>query len=229
MAEKYFSVSPYAYCNNNPVKLADTDGQVVHIAIGAAIGAAVNGGIAAIQGKSPQEIRAAAAGGAVAGAITAATGGVTVVAAVGGGALAGAAGSLTEQFLGSGNIDVKVIAEDLLAGAIGGFIGGKGGGTVLKRIEGKVASHIEKKYASESVKATIQEEVKKEYKAADKVFGPATKKSIKKAVSVRIETLAGTEKAINSMVNKVAVDTQQSLVDEGANYYIHLFNENGDD
>ena len=180
LAEKYFSVSPYTYCNNNTVKLADTDGQVVHIAIGAAIGAAVNGGIAAIQGKSPQEIRAAAAGGAV-------------------------------------------------AGAIGGFIGGKGVGTVLKRIEGKVASHIEKKYASESVKATIQEEVKKEYKAADKVFGPATKKSIKKAVSVRIETLAGTEKAINSMVNKVAVDTQQSLVDEGANYYIHLFNENGDD
>jgi len=229
MSEKYYSVSPYAYCNNNPVKLADTDGQVVHIAIGAAIGAAVNGGIAAIQGKSPQEIRAAAAGGAVAGAITAATGGVTVVAAVGGGALAGAAGSLTEQFLGSGNIDVKVIAEDLLAGAISGFIGGKGGGAVLKRIEGKVASHIEKKYASESVKATIQEEVKKEYKAADKVFGPATKKSMKKAVSVRIETLAGTEKAINSMVNKVADDTQQSLFDEGANYYIHLFNENGDD
>lgn len=99
----------------------------------------------------------------------------------------------------------------------------------LKESKGRSRLILKRNTLLNPLKPLFKRKSKKEYKAADKVFGPATKKSMKKTVSVRIETLAGTEKAINSMVNKVAVDTQQSLVDEGANYYIHLFNENGDD
>ena len=227
MAEKYFSVSPYAFCNNNPVKLADTDGQVVHIAIGAAIGAAVNGGIAAIQGKSPQEIKAAAAGGAVAGAITAATGGASLIVAIAGGAVAGAAGSFTEQALGPDKVNLNILLEDTIAGAAGSVLG-KGGNSIINKISGKVSSQIERKYASESVKTAIQNEIKKEYKAAGKVFGPATKKNMKKAVSDRIETLAGAEKVINNMVEKVAKETQQSFVGEGAKYSVHYMFENNE-
>ena len=48
----------------------DPDGRWVHIVIGAAVGAVVNGAIVAIEGKSGKQIAAAAIGGAVAGAIT---------------------------------------------------------------------------------------------------------------------------------------------------------------
>jgi hypothetical protein len=27
LAEKYYSISPYAYCGNNPIKFVDTDGK----------------------------------------------------------------------------------------------------------------------------------------------------------------------------------------------------------
>jgi hypothetical protein len=32
LAEKYYSVSPYAYCSNNPVKYIDPDGRLVKFA-----------------------------------------------------------------------------------------------------------------------------------------------------------------------------------------------------
>jgi RHS repeat-associated protein len=32
LCEKYYSVSPYAYCNNNPVKYIDSDGRIIVLA-----------------------------------------------------------------------------------------------------------------------------------------------------------------------------------------------------
>ena len=228
LAEKYYAINPYAYCNNNPIKLADTNGEIVHVAIGAVVGAAINGGIAAIQGKSPQEIKAAVAGGAVAGAITAASGGANLIASIGFGALAGAAGSFTEQAFGPNKVNLNNLVEDTIAGAAGGVLS-KGGSSILKKVSGNVSFQIEKKHSSKSVKTAIQDEIKREYKAAGKVFGPATKRSMKKAVSDRIEIRAGTEKAINTMVKIVADDTQQSLVGEGAKYSVHYMFENNED
>ena len=200
----------------------------MHVAIGAVVGAAINGGIAAIQGKSPQEIKAAVAGGAVAGAITAASGGANLIASIGFGALAGAAGSFTEQAFGPNKVNLNNLVEDTIAGAAGGVLS-KGGSSILKKVSGNVSFQIEKKHSSKSVKTAIQDEIKREYNAAGKVFGPATKRSMKKAVSDRIEIRAGTEKAINTMVKIVADDTQQSLVGEGAKYSVHYMFENNED
>lgn len=52
LQHKYPEVSPYVYCAGNPVVRIDPDGRWVQIVIGAAVGAVVNGAIAAIEGKS---------------------------------------------------------------------------------------------------------------------------------------------------------------------------------
>ena len=69
MAEKYYNISPYAYCDNNPVNFVDPDGEALGpaaaIGLGVLAGATVSGGAAIIAGKSGSEVFAAAAGGAV--------------------------------------------------------------------------------------------------------------------------------------------------------------------
>ena len=73
LSEKYYSISPYAFCAGNPVKYLDPDGEdptlPARMVIGAAIGGAVSGTAAIIKGKSFTEVIAATAGGAVDGVI----------------------------------------------------------------------------------------------------------------------------------------------------------------
>lgn len=57
LCEKFYSVSPYAYCNNNPAIHIDKDGKVPLVLIGALVGAAIEGGIAYSEGKSTREIK----------------------------------------------------------------------------------------------------------------------------------------------------------------------------
>ncbi|MBR4482751.1 MAG: hypothetical protein IKS58_02105, partial [Paludibacteraceae bacterium] len=93
LQHKYPEVSPYVYCAGNPVVRIDPDGRWVQIVIGAAVGAVVNGTVAAIEGKSGKQIAAAAIGGAVGGAIASANPDLIVEY----GAMAGAAGDIAEQ------------------------------------------------------------------------------------------------------------------------------------
>ncbi len=138
----------YTYVLNNPLKYTDPDGEWVHVIAGALIGGFINGIMHA--NKGPEGFFKGFAIGAVAGAVTAATGGLAAGAfatgglvsvsasaaftiGVSGGAIAGATGAvLGAPILAAGNYlafgdkySWKRYGIDI---ALGGIIGGIAGG-----------------------------------------------------------------------------------------------------
>ncbi len=147
LAEKYYSISPYAWCGNNPVRNVDPDGRVISTVIGTIVGG-IGGGInAAIQGT---DILAGVAEGAVAGFITGGAvdltvatcglGGIALVgAATAAGTLSGAAGGvlgdITNQVVSQRSSETITITTEnfgskALFGSASGFVGGFGSGAV---------------------------------------------------------------------------------------------------
>lgn len=95
-AESFYDLSTYNYCANNPLIYIDPNGKVWHIVIGAAIGGVINW---ASHGCQFNQNGLVAFGiGAVAGAVTAATGGAAFVAA--GGTATGGGGFVAGAFSG---------------------------------------------------------------------------------------------------------------------------------
>ena len=153
LAEKYYGISPYAYCNNNPVNFVDPDGEHPVVA-GAIIGGAISGTAAIIKGKSFTEVLAATLGGAVDGVIGTLGGGV------GGklfmGAVGGGAGSYVEQFINKtfGNqteINEAEIVESVAFGAVTGTIEGAGD---------SLGKYIEDFYSSDETVKSIAKDIK---------------------------------------------------------------------
>ncbi len=125
--------NPYVYCGNNPISRIDPSGKFWHIVIGAVAGAIIGGAIdAVVQYKTSgsinwKEVGAAAVGGAVAGAIFAATAGAgtSLLGMIGAGAIAGAAGGTASYTVSNwGHLSLKGAAKVAGAGAIAGVIGG---------------------------------------------------------------------------------------------------------
>lgn len=154
LAEKYYGISPYVYCANNPIIYIDPDGRAISTVIGTIVGG-VGGGIsAAIKGT---DIRAGVAEGAVAGFIAGAAVDITVatcgfggIALVGaataagtlGGAAGGVVGDITNQAISQRNSETITITTEnfgskALFGAVSGALGGVGSGTV--KVLGNVA------------------------------------------------------------------------------------------
>ena len=146
LSEKYYSISPYAFCAGNPVKLVDEDGRIPAPVIGALIGGGVAGVAAIIKGKSATEVLAATVGGAVDGAVFAAGGFLLgkvisnpiVVNSISGG-IGGGVGSLAEQvfnmFLGNQeDVNIEDVGMSAVFGAVAGTIEGAAE-TVAKQIE----------------------------------------------------------------------------------------------
>jgi RHS repeat-associated protein len=142
LAEKYYNVSPYVYCTNNPVKYVDPDGRTVNLITGgggAFIGGCISGYMAYCEGKSPKEILGAAVEGAIVGGVTGLTLGVstsvtgwTIAGNMAAGALSSGAGNAANQLISNGEINSDGIVKSTVTGAISGAIGSVGGKMVNK-------------------------------------------------------------------------------------------------
>jgi RHS repeat-associated protein len=158
LAEKYPSVSPYAYCNGNPVNFVDPDGEVPVFVVTALIGAGVSGITAVIEGKSASEVLAATLGGAVDGAIggLGLLPGVGTLGAIGLGTLGGGAGDFVEQsinlaFGNQSKIEGTEIALSATFGAITGTIDVAGN---------NLGKHLEDFYSSDETIKSMAKEIK---------------------------------------------------------------------
>ena len=142
LAGDYYSISPYAYCANNPINAIDPDGRAANLITGG-IGALVGGGIYAYmaycEGKSTQEIWGAATEGAIVGGVTGLTLGASTAITgwsmagnMAAGALSSGAGSTVNQIISHGEINTNDIVKSTVTGAVSGAMGAMGGKVVNK-------------------------------------------------------------------------------------------------
>ncbi|WP_028903840.1 RHS repeat domain-containing protein [Prevotella sp. P6B4] len=158
LCEKYYNVSPYAYCNNNPAIHIDKDGKVPLVLIGALVGAAIEGGIAYSEGKSTREIIGAAAKGLIEGAV------MTIPfanasAAIATSACGGGIGSCIEQYIGTGTIETKDVMESTISGAISG-----GASHVTSQMLSTTKNMVEKKLSRSFLQRLFKKQLRRKFK-----------------------------------------------------------------
>ena len=222
LLDKYIYNSPYVYCDGNPVKYVDPDGNFAHIVVGAVIGATITGAYTLYQGGSWSQVGAAALGGAVAGGITATTGGLAsglslgidsnIMASAGIGAIGGAvgsvAGNLTEQGINIavGNqeeLNMQDITESAKIGAILGGIGGAVSGTISGMFK-KMLDRLPAKYNDTGLRKLIRNEIAKEQKGNGK--RPSNAK-LNELTNQRLET--------SQTADEITIKGAESIINNG--------------
>ena len=215
LAHKYFDMSPYNYCGNDPVNRFDPDGKVevlARAAVGALVGAAVEIGVAYAQGKRGNELRGSAVRGAIEGAVIGATLnvdlGFAVVAAVN--AASSAAGSIANQAISGGSVNWGRVGKDASVGATVGL----GMNAVAKTVQKSSASVLSKtieKIKSPETMSQIEKGIKSDLKKSGARIGSGTKQKItnmaKKEVSDRVNIAKVTAEQQTSVVNYSAQKT----------------------
>ena len=172
LAEKFYVVSPYVYCLNDPVKHVDPDGKIVGTAIGGIFGGIVGGFRAYREGRN---VWAGVAEGAVSGAITDAAvdlavgsavatgGGSLLVLGVGAaaGTIGGAGGAVAGDVVGQvveqwSEDNIKISTENFSSKAVNGAIAGAVGG-----VASGVASNLGKMFttSAKSIQQTMSNNI----------------------------------------------------------------------
>ena len=105
------------------MRYVDPDGEAVHIAVCAGIGALVGGLSSALSGGSLRDVAAATVGGAVTGGMAAATCGMSLGASIAGSVMAGTAGYLAESMVAGNQATIEGAVVSGLSGAIGAMAG----------------------------------------------------------------------------------------------------------
>ena len=211
LSEEYYGISPYVYCLGNPISHIDDDGQMPQVVVGALIGAAVGGIIAAAEGKNWREIGGAAVGGAVEGALVSATGGMSLlgskaVATVLSAGAASAAGSTASQIIGEGSVAVKQVTTDAGMGMAFGGIGKMVFKNVATNVGDRIATEAQQKYTSKAVRSSVEKEVKKEMRMSGiNIGGKSGSRKVKLEVDDRLVTQRDFEFSIANAIRNTKV------------------------
>ena len=211
LSEEYHGISPYVYCLENPISHIDDDGQMPQVVVGALIGAAVGGIIAAAEGKNWREIGGAAVGGAVEGALVSATGGMSLlgskaVATVLSAGAASAAGSTASQIIGEGSVAVKQVTTDAGMGMAFGGIGKMVFKNVATNVGDRIATDAQQKYTSKAVRSSVEKEVKKEMRMSGiNLGGKSGSRKVKLEVDDRLTAQRDFEFSIANAIRNTKV------------------------
>lgn len=223
LAEKYYSISPYAYCAGDPVNRVDPDGtspQIIGALGGALFGGIVSGGIALYEGKSGRELWGAVGGGVVSGAIIGATGGMVLfgkefaATALGGaitGAIGSASGSAAEQLIVDQSVDMGKAAFDTVSGAIAGAGSNLFKGIVVDKVESRITAAIEEKYASQETVTAVRNEIKNELKNSGRTTGYRNNVLINNRTTRRINTVKSAEEYLVHKSAAAVNETQKQV------------------
>lgn len=227
LAEKYMQWSPYGYCIGNPINMIDEDGNSPHVVAFMLIGAGVNGAIAVCQGKTGREVLGAMAAGAIDGAISSLTMGVSkTVLKVAFDALGGAVSSLTEQLIDNSSVDGTTLLIDATSSVVSSKVSSLVDTKISEPIKSLAETRIELNYGTSSMHEAISKEIKKEYKNVGQPIGHSTNQELKRKVKERIENLKEADLYVFHRVWEVADQVKENIVDWGVNQFLYSDNEN---
>ena len=222
LTEKYYHLSPYAYCANNPVNAIDYEGKFPWIIAGSIIGASFEGAAAFYQGKSSREILGATVKGAIEGAVMSIPF-ANAYTAIGVSAGTGAIGSIVEQTIGNGDVKSSEVLKSTLSGSISG-VASHVVSKAVDKVSKNAISKIEAKYSSNEIKKNIKKEIQAEMRQTGNLTkGKRAHQQVNSSASKRIKILKEAEKSEVELVSKVADFSQQKINSENADWICNGF------